>query len=170
MNAITVTYLQMTDEAQFRPKVSQDACFKVLEVTPKQWRLNRFLYELVGQPWTWHDKLSWSESQWKSYAEDDGLRTFVAYHDGVHAGYFELSFYNGETEIAYFGLAPDFIGRGLGGPLLSRAIEEAWNMNPCRVWVHTCTLDHPAALANYKARGMTVYRTETGSELHGRQT
>jgi hypothetical protein len=49
----------------------------------------------------------------------------------------------------------------LGGALLSRALEDAWQMEPRRVWVHTCTLDHPAALANYQARGMKIYRSET---------
>ena len=66
----------------------------------------------------------------------------------------------GEVEIAYFGLAPAFIGRALGGPLLTRALQEAWKSGPARVWVHTCTLDHEAALANYKARGMSIYQTE----------
>jgi len=64
------------------------------------------------------------------------------------------------VEIAYFGLVPQFIGRGLGGPLLTRTLEEAWKLGPNRVWVHTCTLDHVAALANYKARGMVVYEAK----------
>jgi GNAT superfamily N-acetyltransferase len=71
---------------------------------------------------------------------------------------------NGGVEIAYFGLLPEFIGRGLGGALLTNAIEEAWSRRrgiaPMRVWVHTCNHDHPQAVANYKARGMVVYRIE----------
>ena len=67
-------------------------------------------------------------------------------------------------EITYFGLLPEFIGRGLGGALLTSAIEEAWacrrGVVPIRVWVHTCNRDHPQALANYQARGMVVYRVE----------
>jgi GNAT superfamily N-acetyltransferase len=66
------------------------------------------------------------------------------------------------VEIAYFGLAPKFIGRGFGGYLLSQAIKSAWKMKGTqRAWVHTCTLDHPGALRNYKARGMEVYRVAT---------
>jgi GNAT superfamily N-acetyltransferase len=57
-------------------------------------------------------------------------------------------------------LLPEFIGRGLGGALLTSAIDEAWRLSPKRVWVHTCTLDHPQALANYQARGMVVYKVE----------
>jgi GNAT superfamily N-acetyltransferase len=90
-----------------------------------------------------------------------GLRTFVAYVDGSPAGYFELlPDGEGGIEIVYFGLLPSFVGRGLGGHLLTTALEEAWRMDPTRVWVHTCSLDHPAALKNYQARGMDLYRTE----------
>ena len=64
-------------------------------------------------------------------------------------------------EIAYFGLAPGAIGLGLGKHLLSCAVRDAWAAGPSRVWVHTCTLDHPHALPNYQTRGFTVYRTET---------
>ena len=64
---------------------------------------------------------------------------------------------DGGIEIAIFGLAPQFIGRGLGGALLTHALEEAWGSRPQRVWLHTCTLDHPAALPNYLARGLTIF-------------
>ena len=161
MKAITTTYLEMTDAAQLRPRVCTDPRFRILEATEKQWRYNRFLYEFVGADWAWRDKLSWSDEQWRSYVEDEGLRTFVAYFDGSLAGYFELSQREQDVEIAYFGLAPPFIGRGLGGPLLTRAIEEAWRIKPHRVWVHTCDLDHESALANYQARGLVVYKVET---------
>jgi len=57
-------------------------------------------------------------------------------------------------------LLPEFVGRGLGGALLTSAIEQAWSMVPTRVWVHTCNRDHPQALANYQARGMIVYKIE----------
>ncbi len=68
-----------------------------------------------------------------------------------------------EVEIAYFGLLPEFIGRGLGGDLLTSAIENAWAWSPApfRVWVHTCNRDHPGALANYQARGFKIYKTVT---------
>jgi len=86
----------------------------------------------------------------------------VGYYDGSPAGYHELRQDDGDgVEIAYFGLLPAFIGRGFGGALLTHALDEAWRMEPTRVWVHTCTLDHPAALANYQARGMKIYRVET---------
>ena len=65
-----------------------------------------------------------------------------------------------DVEIVYFGLLPEFIGLGLGGTLLTAAIERAFGLGAARAWVHTCSLDHPQALGNYLARGMRVYRTE----------
>ena len=98
-----------------------------------------------------------------TFAENENLRTWVGYYKGSPAGYYELQQQDGgDVEIAYFGLAPRFIGKGFGGYLLSHAIKSAWNWEGTRrVWVHTCTLDHPTALQNYKARGLEVYKVET---------
>ena len=129
--------------------------------------MNRFLYQLVGAEWQWIDKLSWSDDQWRRFAEADDLRPWLALYRGSPAGYYELQRQDdGNVEIAYFGLAPGFIGKGFGGYLLSQAITSAWDWQGTeRVWVHTCTLDHPGALNNYRSRGMTVYRTETSGQL-----
>ena len=161
MKTITTFYLEMTNAEHLRPKTSADSRFQIVEATARQWQLNRFLYQFVGEKWAWKDKLVWTDEQWRAYVEDEHLRTFVAFYDGSVAGYFELAERDQEVEIAYFGLVAPFIGRGLGGPLLTRTLQEAWNLAPKRVWVHTCTLDHEAALANYQARGMSVYKTET---------
>lgn len=159
--SVVKTYLEMRDPGQLLPKRSSDPRFRVLEASARQWELNRFLYRWVGSDWSWTDKLSWTDERWMSYVRCESLRTFVGYRDGSPVGYFELLAEGGEVEIAYFGLVPSFIGQGLGGVLLTCAIEEAWRLGPSRVRVHTCTLDHPAALPNYLSRGMTVFRTET---------
>ena len=117
-----------------------------------------------------------SDEQWKDWAKQ--VRTFGAYFDDVLAGYYELhredesevraapALDGPSIEIAYFGLLPDFIGRGLGGALLTNAIEQAWSRRdgiaPTRVWVHTCNRDHPQALANYQARGFVIYKIDEG--------
>ena len=137
----------------------------VVEAEIDEFRLNRFLYQLVGSAWQWTDRLALSDEEWKTYVESSSLKTWVAYFKGAIAGYYELnSNSNGDTEIAYFGLAQAFIGKGFGGYLLTRAIKSAWEMPTTkRVIVHTCTLDHQAALGNYKSRGFTIYKTETSS-------
>ena len=159
---LITTYLEMRRPDQLRPKRT-DAHFQVREVTQRDWRFNRDLYFGVGQQWDWIDKRPWTDDQWKEYATAPELWTFAGYFEDALAGYYELRRDNeGGMEIAYFGLLPEFTGRGLGGALLTSAIEEAWRMSPkpARVWVHTCNHDHPQALANYQARGMVVYKVE----------
>ena len=155
---VTTTYLEMSAPAEIKPRTSPDSRLVIRETVGRQWQLNRFLYTLVGEPWRWTDRLSWSAAQWQSYVHDDALRTFVACVEGSISGYYELHRDEARAvEIAYFGLAPDFIGRGLGGAFLTDALQRAWAWNARWVWVHTCTRDHPAALKNYEARGMTIY-------------
>jgi len=157
----TTFYLEMTAPTELREK-SPRPDLQIVECEVPQPELNRFLYALVGQAWDWSDLDSWSDAQWRELVEQEGHRTWVAYHRGAIAGYYELYRPDGRNaEIRYFGLAGDFMGLGFGGPLLSHALRSAWDWPGTeRVWVHTCTLDHPAALANYQARGLRIYRQE----------
>ena len=158
MTKLSTTYLQMTSAADLRPQQSPDPRFEVREAPVPQWQVNRFLYRLVGEEWAWVDKLQWTDEQWESYVGSEHLRTFIAFFGGSIAGYYELHRDDVQAvEIAYFGLTPRFIGRGFGGALLTDAILRAWAWNASRVWVHTCTRDHPAALTNYLSRGMHIY-------------
>jgi GNAT superfamily N-acetyltransferase len=162
MPEIVTTYLQMSAVTELLPARSTDPDFIVREAVERQWRLNPSLYLLVGERWAWIDKQRWSDEQWESYVVSQTLRTFVASWRGSTAGYYELRRDDDQAvEIAYFGLAPDFIGRGFGGALLTDALRQAWAWDARRVWVHTCTLDHPAALKNYEARGMKAYDRKT---------
>lgn len=158
MSVITY-YLEMNSAEELKAK-KESLGLVVSEAQINEFRLNKFLYQLVGEQWLWHDKLTQSDEQWQQYVEDKNLRTWVAYYQGSIAGYFELKNDGVDcTEIAYFGLAPNFIGKGLGGYMLSQAINKAWDMcNTERVIVNTCSLDHASALANYKARGFKVYK------------
>ncbi len=161
--SVTTYYLQITDIAQLKAK-TESRGLQVKECTTKQWEYNRFLYTWVGKKWRWFDKLKWSDEEWQAYAEADDLRTWVGYVDGSPAGFFELNQQaEAAVEIVTFGLASNFIGKGYGGYFLSEAIKSAfaWD-NAQRVWLHTCTLDHPSALNNYQSRGFQLYKTETG--------
>ena len=77
-------------------------------------------------------------------------------------GYFELIIHddNNEVEIAYFGLLEEYMGKKLGGYMLSDAIKKSFSLNANRIWVHTCSLDHKNALENYLSRGMKIFNTE----------
>ena len=156
---LVTTYLEMRSREQLRP-ARADGPLVVREQIERDWRFNREMYFRVGEQWRWIDKRPWTDVQWKDYSEAEQLRTFAAYRADSLVGYYELHQSDEGVEIAYFGLLPEFIGRGLGGALLTSAIEAAWSMSPDRVWVHTCNRDHPQALANYQARGMTIYKVE----------
>ena len=180
---LVTTYLQMRSHLEIRnpkPK-SRNKDFQIRELKKPEWRFNRDMYFRVGEQWKWIDKRPWTDEQWKEYASDPKLRTFAGYCGSEVAGYYELcrkapstargqrsqitsQIKTEDVEIAYFGLLPDFIGRGLGGALLTSTIENAWawSPTPSRVWVHTCNHDHPNALANYQARGFAIYKVETG--------
>jgi len=121
----------------------------------------RRLYREVGGPWHWRDRLAWDDDTLRAHLASPDILIWELLVGDASAGYFELR-RSGlhEIELAYFGLVSSFIGRGLGGALLTRAVEEAFGLGARRVWLHTCTLDSPHALPNYRARGFRDYRTE----------
>ncbi|MCH8193049.1 MAG: GNAT family N-acetyltransferase [Planctomycetes bacterium] len=158
----TITYLEMRDADKWVLRKTRDPKFTVRESLADQWQESRSFYLAVGEQWQWQDQRDWTEAQWCDYAEADSLRTFVVEHRTTSAGYFELRReQTGDVEIVHLGLLPPFIGKGLGGPLLSQALRRAWNWDAKRVWLHTCSKDHPRALDNYLKKGFAVFKTET---------
>jgi len=125
--------------------------------------LGRFLYTAAGGNWYWFNRLSWSYDRWLERFALPRIEVWIMYCEGTPAGFFELDgSIEGDIEIAYFGLMPQFLGQKLGGYLLDQAIRRAWAMGARRVWVHTCSLDaQPQALANYQARGMRIFSEVT---------
>lgn len=164
MQTVTTFYLEMLSFSSLKGR-DDSRGLELSECEIKQYQFNRFLYKFIGEQWLWEDKLSWSDKAWEEYVESENLRTWVAYYNGAIAGYFELLKQGDDVEIIYFGLAKPFIGKGFGGYLLSQAIMSAWKWSGVsRVWVHTCTLDHPSALQNYISRGMKIYKEETDDQ------
>lgn len=158
---ITVWSLEMTSPADFRPSRAAVPGFEVRQARIPSPPLNRFFYTAVGGDWFWIDRLSWTYGQWLAWLDRPELETWIGSLEGTPAGYFELERqHSGNVEIAYFGLLPQFIGQGLGGALLSAAVRRAWEMGASRVWLHTCSLDGPAALPAYQARGFRIFREE----------
>ncbi|MGP9529022.1 GNAT family N-acetyltransferase [Glutamicibacter sp. AOP5-A2-18] len=173
MTQVTVTFLQQlsSDELIGSTKtLPSDARIEQVEqITPE---FSRFLYQSVGSELNWTDRLDSTREVWNEVLIRPGSETWVLYRGGAPRGYFELVTEAGqggsEVEIFYFGLFPDATGQGLGGVLLDRALTQAWRLasrwpalpEVSRVWLHTCSLDSPAALPNYLARGLKIYRTE----------
>ncbi len=159
---VTIYYLEMLARSQLRPAPPIARPFAVRQAEIPYPALNLFFYREVGAAYAWTDRLAWSAERWEQYLDRPQLQTWIGYVCGTPAGYFELEAQpQNNVELAYFGLLPPFIGQGIGGLLLTAAVERAWQMDARRIWVHTCSLDHPAALANYQARGFRLYRTQT---------
>jgi len=157
---VTRTYLEMTSPPDTGGGVAPPPGSRLEPVARVPASLWRYLYSEVGRPWRWRDRLSWTDEEIRGYLSGP-ITLWLLSSGGAPAGYFELKWCEDRSvEIAYFGLLPDFVGKGLGKYLLVRAIEEAWALAPAKVWLHTCTLDHPAALPNYLKRGFTVTKTE----------
>ena len=157
----TRTYLEMISPAALRPAPAATEELAISPVAAPTADLWRYLYTEVGRAHRWFDRLSWTDEEAQSYLDDPAIDLWVATAGGRTAGYFELRREpEGSIEIVYFGLLPAYTGRGLGGRLLTEAVVRAWASGATRVWVHTCSFDHPAAIPNYLRRGFTIFRIE----------
>ena len=155
---VTVTYLEMTSPAQRAASPGRAEPTAVLRAERPALSFYRYLYDTVGADWNWYARRQLSGEALAAIIHDDRVEVFVLYVRGVPAGYVELDRRVEEAvEIAYFGLMPEYIGRGLGPFLLDWALGRAWSYRPRRVWLHTCSLDHPKALAVYQRAGFVVY-------------
>jgi GNAT superfamily N-acetyltransferase len=161
LTLVTRTYLEMKAPSELRRVSTPDPAPPVQRLQECSPALFRHLYSEVGRAFHWTDRLSWTDETIQQHLGDPSVSIWLmSWHDQP-AGYFELREHqDASVEIAYFGLLPEFIGRGWGKYLLTRAAETAWQLGPLRVWLHTCTLDHPAALPNYLKRGFRPVREE----------
>ena len=132
-------------------------------VNPPNIEINKFFYKNIGKKHRWVDRLVWDNLKWISYLENKNVHTYVLKLNNDLIGYFEAikDQKNKDTEIAYFGILEEFIGKKIGAYLLSEAIKVCFKLSSDRVWVHTCTLDHKNALNNYLNRGMRIFKQET---------
>jgi ribosomal protein S18 acetylase RimI-like enzyme len=153
---VTITYLEMRARPDAAAPRAPDGA-ALLRAEPCTLAYYRYLYDAVGRPWLWTDRKTLSDAQLAAILDDPRVEVWTALFRGVPAGYFELdSRRPAETDLAYFGLMPEFIGRRLGPWLLGCAIARAWSDGLARLTVNTCTLDHPRALPLYRSMGFSV--------------
>jgi GNAT superfamily N-acetyltransferase len=158
---ITTWFLEMNSADELRPARAVDG-FEVRALPEPDVRLSRRLYDQVGGPWQWTDRLGWGTARWSAHLAQPGVGTWVGYLDGEPVGYAEVARTGEEVEIASFGLVPGMEGRGLGGALLASVTQAVWDGGAERVWLHTCSLDSPAALPSYERRGFRRYEERIG--------
>src|SRR3990172_5061001 len=158
----TRTYLELTHPGRFRPAFGDFPDVVIERVERPTPDLYRHCYRTVGEGYRWRDRWDWTDEEIGAHLAQPGISLHVAIRNGALLGWYELRRVpdDDSVEIAYFGLAPGAIGRRLGKHLLSCAVRDAWTLGPARVWLHTCTLDHPHALPNYQKRRFVPYKTE----------
>jgi GNAT superfamily N-acetyltransferase len=158
---VTVFYLEMVSRPERVVPPPRDG-LAVLHARQPTVRYYRFLYDAVGGPWQWLSRKKLSDEELARVLRDPRDEVHVLHADGVPAGFAELDRrVEGEIELVQFGLMPEFIGQGLGKYFLQWAIDRAWGYGPRRLWLHTCTLDHPNALPTYLKAGFVLYKQET---------
>lgn len=155
--AAIVTSLEMRERPKPRPLPASP-----LRLIP--WRdpapdAYRTLFRRVGAPWLWFSRLTLDDAALTGIIHDPKVALYaVADRGGVEIGMLELDFrISGECEIAFFGLVPELTGKGHGDWLMAQALALGWRKDVTKLWVHTCTLDHPGALSFYRRNGFTPF-------------
>ncbi len=162
-----VSYLEMTAPPE-RPLLAAPGRMAVEIRRSKHPPLSfyRYLYNTIGDAWTWTGRRLMDDQTLAGIVHDPLVEINLLWVDGVPAGLCELDRRSPpDIELAYFGLIPDFIGKGLGSFFLGWAVDHVWRAKPRRFWVHTCDLDHPHALAVYQRAGFILYEQTTHREV-----
>jgi GNAT superfamily N-acetyltransferase len=159
-NETKTTYtLEMRSPTDLRPKEVDLPGLRIERMEVPCPEFNKFLRTVIGSAYRWGLR-GWSREEWIAFANRKDVETWVAYQQGTPVGYFELAKdHDDVVEILNLGLMPAYIGRRLGGHLLTVAVRRAWEWGAVRVWLHTCSHDHPHALNNYMARGFELVST-----------
>jgi len=160
---VTRTHLEMRTEPTSVPPRPPAEAHAIMRAHNPTVSFYRYLYHTIGEHYVWWERRAITDEELAELIHAENVEVYVLYVEGNPAGYYELVSLedNGEIEIGYFGLLPEFVGRRLGAYLLRVAIDDAWSRNPSRVIVNTCTLDHPNALPNYQRAGFVPYAQDT---------
>jgi GNAT superfamily N-acetyltransferase len=154
------TYLEMLSPSDF-PPVATPAGVAIEPFAEPSVEFYRYLYGTVGRNHHWVDRFRMTDEVLARIVQNPQVEIYVLRVADQTAGFAELDHrVPGEIELAYFGIFPQYIGQGLGKCFLCNIVERAWSFGPGRVWLHTCDLDHPAALPNYLKAGFSIFDEE----------
>ncbi len=160
---VTVTYLKQRARPPYKHQPQPPGRVAILRAENPPTHFYRYLYDLIGRPWNWVSRRGLSDAELAAIIRNPDVSLYVLYVGGVPAGMTEIDACNTRSvEIQFFGLAPEFIGKGYSRFFLANAIDLAWSRDPEEVRIETCTLDHPAALALYQKFGFVVCDQRAG--------
>jgi GNAT superfamily N-acetyltransferase len=155
--AAVITHLEMRVRPALRPEPASHG-LELHHASRPDLAWYRALYRLVGEEWLWFSRLALDDAGLAAIVHSHGIEVYSLRRDGHDAGMLELDFRRlPDVEISFLGVVRPLLGTGAGRFLMNRALERAWSRNPRRVTVHTCTLDHPNALAFYLRTGFVPY-------------
>ena len=157
--AAIVTHLEMTARPAPRPDPAGTWSLRRVEMPPLDWY--RDLYRRVGLEWLWISRMRMPDAELATIVQSPLMEIYALAHEGRDEGLLEMDFREpGQCEFVSFGVTEKCVGTGAGRWLMNRALERAWSRPVTRVWLHTCTLDHPAALAFYRRSGFRPFRRQ----------
>jgi GNAT superfamily N-acetyltransferase len=157
--AAVVTHLEMTERPALRP--DPEGAWTLRRVSSPDLDWFRDLYRRIGEEWLWFSRLQMADAELAAIIRSPMVDVYALVHEDRDEGLLELDFRDaGQCELAFFGVTAKLIGGGAGRWLMNRALELAWSRPVTRVWVHTCTLDHPSALAFYQRSGFHPFRRQ----------
>ena len=157
--AAIVTHLEMTARPAPRPDPAGAWSLRRVETPPLDWF--RDLYRRVGEEWLWFSRIRMPDVELAARLHAPQFEVYALVDDGLDEGFLELDFReSGQCEIGMFGVTAKLVGTGAGHWLMNRALDIAWSRPVERVWLHTCTFDHPAALAFYQRSGFRPFRRQ----------
>ena len=152
-----VTFLEMQGRAPVLAPLPKGK-IAILRAERPPVHFYRYLYDTIGRDYHWVDRKKVADDTLETILQDPKVELYVLHAEGCPAGMAELDFRKENVcNLAYFGLMPEFIGCRLGPWLLDAAIDSAFRTEPKRIFVHTCTFDHPKALGLYQRAGFRVY-------------
>jgi GNAT superfamily N-acetyltransferase len=157
--AAVVTHLEMTARPALRPDPAGAWSLRRVDAPGLDWF--RDLYRRVGEEWLWFSRIRMPDAELAERLHAPQLEVYALVDDGRDEGLLELDFRgSGQCEIGMFGVTAKLVGTGAGRWLMNRALDIAWSRPVERVWLHTCTFDHPAALAFYQRSGFRAFRRQ----------
>jgi GNAT superfamily N-acetyltransferase len=157
--AAVVTHLEMTARPAPRPDPPRGWTLRRVETPPLDWF--RDLYRRIGEEWLWVSRIRMSDAALAAHLHAPQLEVYALVDAGSDEGLLEMDFREpGQCELVYFGVTAPLIGTGAARFLMNRALEIAWSRELHRVWVHTCTFDHPSAVAFYQRSGFRPFRRQ----------
>ena len=155
-------FLELKKNKKLNQNISFPQDTKISLESKKDININKFFYRQIGKDHFWRDRLLWSDKEWIKYLDNKNLEIGIMKIKDELVGFYEQEFHRdkNEMELIQMGILKEYQGKKLGSFLLKYIIQNIFDRNIERLWVHTCSLDHKHALNNYLSKGLSIFKEE----------